>query len=189
MNNYSFSPLSDDSRLLNLVRQSPARRPVPAKGTVTVEAPESSKEQYTYDASDGGGIGTTGPGIRLQPKARQYSSDILLLVLTAFCVLATVTCAFLCSSSQPPSWLLNPTTTVLLITIGSGVSAFLLGQLSAASLNRLRWALASSPAGIEFATFLGLSKATEFLGLAMLTYAHRSVAHRLWCSQRYYPCH
>jgi len=78
--------------------------------------------------------------------------------------------------------LTDPKTTVLFLTIGSGLSVFALGEFVSTVFENIRWTLAGSE-GISLGGFLGLSRATRFQGVLRLLFngGHGS---RHWCVQR-----
>jgi hypothetical protein len=124
-------------------------------------------------------------GIVLHPKWQQYRTYFVLFLLAVVSLTGTMVVAYLSSSTQPIAAFSNPKTTVLALTIGSGVSVFLLGQLVSSGLERLRWTLAASPDGIDLATFVGLSRATGILGVLSLVFSNNQPGPPKWCIQRY----
>lgn len=133
------------------------------------------EDEYTEEAR----------GIVLRPKWQQYRTNFVLFLLAVISLTGTTLVACLSSSTQPTVKFSNPKITVLALTIGSGASVFLLGQLISSAFDRLRWTLAASPDGIDLATFLGLSKATELLGVLSLVFSNNQLGPPKWCIQRY----
>lgn len=123
-------------------------------------------------------------GIPLLPKWRQYFSCWILLLLTTLWLLLTIVLSFLSSSSYPPSFLVKPEWTVLVLNLSSHVAVFLLAELNLGTCEMLRWAMSSRPSGVEFATFLGLSRGTGNLGVLSLLFSRQNAPHRKWCIQR-----
>src|SRR5262249_29906932 len=125
-------------------------------------------------------------GIVLCSKWRQYQYSFGLFVITTMSVVGTVVYAFMSTLSEPVPIFITPKTTILILTIGSGVSVFLLGQLVASAFDHLRWILAAGPNGIDLATFLSLGKATDLFGIVRLFYSNNKFDVRKWSLQRYY---
>lgn len=134
-----------------------------------------SEDEYTEKAR----------GIVLLPKWQQYRTNFVFFLLALISLTGTTVVAYLSSSTQPIAAFSNPKIIVLALTIGSGVSVFLLGQLVSSAFDHIRWTLAASPGGIDLATFLGLSKATDLLGVLSIVFSDNQLSPPKWCIQRY----
>jgi hypothetical protein len=120
-----------------------------------------------------------------KPKSRKF------LLVWLLAISAVVTSTFLIwysytvlvSKSQIPGLLeLSPGQTVLVVNILSHVVAFFCWNLFSDVSEALRWALACRKKGVLFTTFLSLSRATPFAGVAYL--CSRKGAHQIWCMLR-----
>jgi hypothetical protein len=83
----------------------------------------------------------------------------------------------------PPAFVLSPGKTVLVVNILSHIVAFLGWDLLENVLEEMRWALACRVEGVSLMTFLALSRATPYSGVAYLCLMRGG--HRFWCLQRY----
>jgi predicted lipase len=65
-------------------------------------------------------------------------------------------------------------------------SAFLLTVLAATVLNRMRWVLATQPNGVSFKDFIGMSPATNVIGVFGLLFSSKanSGTKKGWLIQR-----
>jgi hypothetical protein len=124
-------------------------------------------------------------GIVLCTKWQQYRINIVFFLFALISLTGTTVVAYLSSSTQPIAAFSDPKIIILALTIGSGVSVFLLGQLVSSAFDRIRWTLAASPGGIDLATFLGLSKATDLLGVLSIIFSDNQLSPPKWCIQRY----
>jgi hypothetical protein len=86
-------------------------------------------------------------------------------------------------NALPPALQLQPGTTVLVVNILSHIAAYLCWTLFSDTTEALRWALACRPEGILLTTFLVLSRATPFAGVAYL--CTMKGPHQIWGLQRY----
>jgi len=153
-----------------------------ADANVTLDSNEKEKASAVATNSLSG---KERDGIALPTKFQQYRIYCLIFVLSVIWLTATIVVAFLSSLSQPIAALSNPKTIVLVLTMGSGVSVFLLGQLLTSAFDRLRWTLAGRSKGVDLATFLGLSRATDFFGVIRLVFSSNHFRSPKWCVQRY----
>lgn len=87
----------------------------------------------------------------------------------------------------PATLQLQPSVTVLVVNILSHVVAFLCWTLFRDTSEALRWALACRSEGILLTSFLALSRATPFIGVAYLCMTKGS--HQIWSIQRYDDVH
>jgi hypothetical protein len=122
----------------------------------------------------------------LQCKSRRYGP------LWAIASLAAFTSAFAIyysyrvmvdEAALPSTLQLQPGTTVLVVNILSHIVALLCWTLFSNTTEALRWALACRPEGVLLTSFLALSRATPFIGVAFLCTTKGS--HQIWAMQRY----
>ena len=124
-------------------------------------------------------------GTRLDPKWKQFLPITLLLSTTFLWLVATTWLSIVSSSSRPPTIFSRPEWTVLVLSLLSNGSLFLLGELTSGTCEILRWTIGLRSSGVGIATFLGLSRATSNFGVLSLLFSNQNVGHRRWCSQRY----
>jgi hypothetical protein len=121
----------------------------------------------------------------LQSKFKQHSTSYLLAVL-ASSVLAFSTwfifTVFISEKQIPRYFRLSPGQTIIVINILTHVVVFLVWQLVDSAFEALRWTLASRDEGVLITTFLAMSRATGFIGVADLLRVPGW--HRVWCVQR-----
>jgi hypothetical protein len=84
----------------------------------------------------------------------------------------------------PPVFVLSPGKTVSVVNILSHIVAFLGWNLLEHVLEEMRWALACRVEGVSLMTFLALSRATPYSGVAYLCLMRGG--HLFWCIQRYF---
>jgi hypothetical protein len=123
-------------------------------------------------------------GIPLSPKWKQHLPNFLLLILTSSWLILTICLSFVSSSSHPPLIFTRPEWTILVLTFLSNGSVFLLGELTLATYDILRWAMSTRLSGVGITTFLGLSSATSNIGVLSLLFSSQDIQHRKWCCQR-----
>lgn len=121
----------------------------------------------------------------LQSKFKQHSTSCLLAVL-ASSVLAFSTwyilTVFISEKEIPRHFRLSPGHTIIVINVLTQVVVFLVWQLVDSAFEALRWTLASRDEGVLITTFLAMSRATGFIGVADLLRVPGW--HRVWCVQR-----
>jgi hypothetical protein len=121
----------------------------------------------------------------LQRKSQQF---VTLWVIAALAVFASIFSAWYTyrvmvdENALPTALQLQPGTTVLVVNILSHVTAYLCWSLFSDATEALRWALACRPEGILLTSFLALSRATPFAGVAYL--CTTKGPHQLWAMQR-----
>jgi len=127
-------------------------------------------------------------GTELKPKWRKYLLDYILLVTAITWFTFTVWYAFEAFSDNTSSKLFaDPQRTILVLNILSHGAVFWFSQVVINSCENVRWLMASSPEGIGFGTFLGLSRATSNFGVLTLLSSNQRGGHRIWCIQRSVP--
>lgn len=123
----------------------------------------------------------------LQSKLKQSSTSWLLAGLTSS-VLAFSTWfiyrEFICTRKVPRHLQLSPGRTVTVVNILSQVNIFLAWTLVDSVFESLRWTMASRTQGILITSFIGMSRATDFVGVADLLRVPGW--HRIWCIQRFF---
>jgi hypothetical protein len=129
--------------------------------------------------------GISSRGIPLFPKWKNLLPNFLLLVIACAWLTMTVWLSSVSSSDRPPTVFSRPEWTVLVLSVLSNGTVFLMRELTVGTFDQLRWVLISRPTGVGMATFLGLSRATSFFGVTNLFFSHQQTNHRRWCSQRY----
>jgi hypothetical protein len=129
--------------------------------------------------------GISSRGIPLFPKWRHLLPNVLLLLVACAWLSLTVWLSSVSSSDHPPTIFSRPEWTVLVLSFLSNGTVFLMGELTVGTCELLRWVLISRPTGVGMATFLGLSRATSFVGVMSLFFSDQQTNHRRWCSQRY----
>lgn len=125
---------------------------------------------------------------------RQQRPTIILAVLSATCMFFTIFFVYNSSLSNPylPDLVFKRTERIILVlSIMSQATVFLLAELTTAALEAVRWAFVCSPSGISAVTFLSLSRATNLMGTINLLGATGSSPwrfqnddHRLWGMQK-----
>jgi hypothetical protein len=129
--------------------------------------------------------GSSSRGIPLFPKWKHLLPNVLLLVIACAWLILTVWLSSVSSSDRPPTIFNRPEWTVLVLSVLSNGTVFLMRELTVGTFEQLRWVLISRPTGVGMATFLALSRATSFLGVTNLFLSRQQTNHRRWCSQRY----
>ena len=86
------------------------------------------------------------------------------IVTTSYADSATVENPDTTFIPMDPNWMIG------ILNGRSAVSAFLLGELVQAVLERTRWILASRPNGVALTDFLGMSRAASITGVFVLLY-------------------
>lgn len=126
----------------------------------------------------------------LQRKSRKYGPLWVLAVLAASMSAFATYYSYRVMVDEvalPPNLQLQPGTTVLVVNILSHVVAFLCWTLFSDTTEALRWTLACRPEGILLTSFLVLSRATPFIGVAFLCMTKGP--HQIWAMQRYDNIH
>ncbi len=122
----------------------------------------------------------------LQRKSRRFATLWITAALAVFASIFSVWYAYrvmVDENALPPALQLRPGTTVLVVNILSHLVAYLCWSLFSETTEALRWALACRPKGILLTTFLVLSRATPFAGVAYL--CTMKGPHQIWGMQRY----
>src|SRR5947207_11179490 len=127
---------------------------------------------------------TSPPPIPLQSNYRQYLIAVCWGLASAICLAITIWLAFATSASVPFTPFKNPSRTVLVINVLSNTSVILLSGFMSELNEKLRWSLASQRSGIDFASFLGLSRATGNMGVVSLVFSSWKIRDKKWCVQR-----
>jgi len=133
-------------------------------------------------------------GTRLDSTFRQFSwTWILSLIATAW-VIFTICFAYNCTLLSPFSTSLlfsKPENTLLMLNILSHGTIILLKDLMSSAFEAVRWAFASSKKGVSASNFIGLSRATNALGVLGLVFSKSGSpcglgrdGYRLWGCQR-----
>ena len=135
---------------------------------------------------------------KLRPVWRQLFLPWMLVLLSASWIIFTFYFAYNCTVHDPPSPSLvfaKPEKTILLLSLLSQGTIFLLGELSAAVLEAVRWARCSSQSGITAFSFLVLSRGTGLAGVLRLLWKTNSGSssvsmncHLVWALQRLIGC-
>ena len=125
---------------------------------------------------------------------RQYISTWILVAFACVWVVFTIIVACNCTLDDPIAEslvLATPAQTVLVLSILSQFTIFLMGELVTTVFEALRWAFSSSQSGISVFSFLILGRATGLLGvfgrMCRMDLSKRSgtkALHRLWGAQR-----
>jgi len=158
-----------------------------SQSTFTATAYDSASYASIPDSSDGS-LSAQHAHLRtslLQRKSRQF---VTLWVTAALAVFASVFSAWYTyrvmvdENALSPALQLQPGTTVLVVNIISHITAYLCWSLFSDATEALRWALACRPEGILLTSFLALSRATPFAGVAYL--CTTKGPHQLWAMQR-----
>lgn len=126
----------------------------------------------------------------LQRKRRRFATLWINAALAVFASIFSVWYTYRVMVDQdalPPALQLKPGTTVLVVNILSHIVAYLCWSLFSDTTEALRWALACRPTGILLTTFLVLSRATPFAGVAYL--CTMKGPHQIWGLQRYDNVH
>ena len=124
-------------------------------------------------------------GFPVDSKHRHYVMYGVTYAVTALVVSTTVSFAFISSSeSHPVTILSTPDKTILAFNVASTLSALLINELLLNANDILRWAMATRPNGVGFATFLVLGRATTFPSTFSLFLSNQKVGQRKWCVQR-----
>jgi hypothetical protein len=126
----------------------------------------------------------------LQRKSRRFATLWVIAALAVFASIFSIWYSYRVMVDEralPPSLQLQPGTTVLVVNILSHVVAYLCWSLFSDTTEALRWALACRPEGVLLTSFLVLSRATPFLGVAYLCMTKGS--HQIWAMQRYDNIH
>jgi hypothetical protein len=132
-------------------------------------------------------------GTKLQSTPRQLLWPWITALVSALWLAFATIFAFNCSLPKPFFQRLLPTRSedsLLILNIFSHGTILLLGQLTSQAFESIRWSLASSPKGVPAASFLGLSRATNLLGVVSVLISGRGGfltfdGHRFWGIQRY----
>jgi hypothetical protein len=159
-----------------------------SRSTFTTTAYDLTSFASTHDSSDRR-LSAQHASLRtsfLQRKSRRFAT---LWVIAALAVFASIFSAWYTyrvmvdENALPPTLQLQPGVTVLVVNILSHVAAYLCWSLFTDTMEALRWALACRPEGILLTSFLVLSQATPFVGVAYLCMTKGP--HQLWAIQRY----
>jgi hypothetical protein len=121
----------------------------------------------------------------LQRKSRRLATTWILAAMaistSAFSVFYSYR-VLVDEAALPPSLVLPPGATVLVINVMSHVVAYLCWRLFSDTIEALRWALASRPEGILLTSFLAMSRATPIMGVLYL--CRTRGRHQVWALQR-----
>jgi hypothetical protein len=121
----------------------------------------------------------------LQRKSRRFATLWAIAALTVFASIFSVWYAYrvmVDEDALPTSLQLQPGTTVLVANILAHLVAYFSWTLFSDTTEALRWALACRPEGILLTSFLVLSRATPFVGVAYL--CTTKGPHQIWAMQR-----
>lgn len=121
----------------------------------------------------------------LQRKSRQFATLWVIAALAIFASIFSIWYSYrvlVDETALPSSLALPPGATVLVVNILSHVVAYLCWSLFSDTAEALRWALACRPEGILLTSFLVLSRATPFIGVAYL--CTTKGPHQIWALQR-----
>ena len=123
--------------------------------------------------------------VTLEANYRQFLTAVGWGVASSICLIAAISFSFATSATPPYTPFRNPSRSVLVVNILSNLSVLLLAGFMMELNEKLRWFLASRSSGVNFVSFLGLSRATSDLGvLRMLFTKAMELMDRLWCLQR-----
>lgn len=148
------------------------------------QVPESSAERSTQSIP---------PGTRLQSTFRQFLWTWILSLIAAAWVIFTICFAYNCTLLNPFSTSLlfsKPENTLLMLNILSHGTIILLKDLASSAFEAVRWAFASSKKGVSASNFIGMSRATNALGVLGLVFSRYGSyglgkdGYRLWGLQR-----
>jgi hypothetical protein len=148
---------------------------------VPIDMPEVNDEEKTTSIAVTDSLEDRGIVVS---KWKRFKECLILLVITSLCVVASICYSFLSSAAHPIHLFPKAEQTILVLSIASTVSVFLLGELVLEVCDLLRWTLAARSSGVGFATFLGLGRATGLIGVLRLFLSTQETGHRKWCSQR-----
>jgi hypothetical protein len=126
----------------------------------------------------------------LECKSRRYGLLWVVAALAAFTSAFAIYYSYrvmVDEAALPSTLQLQPGSTVLVVNILSHVVAFLCWTLFSNTTEALRWALACRPEGVLLTSFLVLSRATPFIGVAFL--CTTKGPHQIWAMQRYDNIH
>jgi hypothetical protein len=125
-------------------------------------------------------------GVRIE-KSPLYFTWCLWSLTVLWCVI-TLSYAYNAARSNPNQHLIptNSEWTIGILNFMSTGSAFLLTVLAATVLNRMRWVLATQPNGVSFKDFIGMSPATNVIGVFGLLFSSKanSGTKKGWLIQR-----
>jgi hypothetical protein len=154
----------------------------------SITAYDPASYATTHDSSNRG-LNSQHASLRtsfLQRKGRRFATLWIIAALAVFAAIFSVWYThrvMIDESALPPALQLQPGTTVLVVNILSHVVAYLCWSLFSDTIEALRWALACRPEGILLTSFLVLSRATPFAGVAYL--CTTKGPHQIWAMQRY----
>jgi hypothetical protein len=124
----------------------------------------------------------------------QYIPTWVLVAFSCTWVIFTIIFAYNCTLDHPlveSLVLATPTRTILVLSILSQFTIFLVGELMTAAFEALRWALACSQNGLSAFSFFILGRATGLLGVLDLLFRRDRIehdglkqTHLLWGGQR-----
>ena len=140
----------------------------------------------TYDSEPTSTLDTpTVSDVEILTKFEQHRTSLMLTVIVILLLGASnwfIYTEFISEEPLNAHLQLSTGHTITIVNILSHVNIFLGNQLLESAFEALRWSLASSEKGVSIATFLGLSRATGFVGAAdLLRIPGR---HRILCSQK-----
>lgn len=133
------------------------------------------------------------PRTRLDSPFRQFWGTWLVSLIATAWVIFTICFAYNCTLVNPFSIRLlfsKPENTILMLNILSHGTIILLKDLTSSGFEAVRWAFASSEKGVSASNFIGLSRATNALGVLGLvlgtsgSYGLGKDGYRLWGLQR-----
>jgi hypothetical protein len=135
------------------------------------------------------------PSSDSQSTFQKQRYTLIVLFAAFLCLFFTIFFVYNSSIQHPFSTkmiLAQPERSILVLNILSQITILLLGWLTCAALEAVRWARACSPTGTSTYTFLVLSSATSIFGVLRLLVSKedrqefRRGGHRVWGCQRYF---
>ena len=154
------------------------RKSVPTKNTIHVDFKESNScgTPSQADAPDGPADRPRGFLRHVAPTAQLPFTWILMLFSCAFFIL-TIYYAF-----HTRLFGLNPSNSILIIRVLSGVTTFLISALVVSSFDRGRWMLVRRKKGAKMLDFLTLSSGTGIMGWWTVLFARNGtfISSRVW---------
>jgi hypothetical protein len=127
------------------------------------------------------------PTTPIEHKARRFILSFILSVSGVSILIFSIFYshfALVSETTKHSNIALAPGKTVLVINMLSHIVAMFCQLLFSNASEALRWALACSNEGVQLTTFLGLSRATPFIGVLYLSF--RRGSHQVWSLLRYF---
>jgi hypothetical protein len=121
----------------------------------------------------------------LQKKFKQHVTSLAIAILAVFLLgfsILFIHTEFISQKPVPKHLQLSTAHTINAVNILSHLNMFLTARLLESAYEALRWSLASRRRGVSIPTFLALSRATGFMGIADLLRVHGW--HQFLCFQR-----